>query len=250
MAALGRWFISQLRELGGMGLLGLWALRYCFPPRWDLFFKQSERIGVRSLPVILLSSAFIGMVFALETFYALRKFGAETMVGASLALAMARELGPVFTAVMLTARAGSAMAAELGTMRVTEQIDALEAMAVNPISYLVVPRIMGSTLLAPILTGISDFIGVAGGYAIGVLVLGIDAGAFVSNIEKYLEVTDIYYGLLKAAVFGFLLALICCYKGYSVRGGAEGVGRATTESVVFSTVMILVADYILTALLF
>lgn len=230
--------------------MGLRCIRYGFPPRWDLFLHQTERIGVRSLPVILLSSAFIGMVFALETFYALRKFGAESMVGVSLALAMARELGPVFTVVMLTARAGSAMAAEIGTMRVTEQIDALEAMAINPIGYLVVPRVLASTLVAPLLTGISDFIGVLGGYGVGVWLLGINAGAFISNIERYVETTDLYYGLLKAAVFGVLMALICCYKGYTVRGGAEGVGRATTESVVFSAVMILIADYVLTALLF
>lgn len=245
-----RWFISQVEELGGIGLLGYKCLRYGTPFRGRLWLKQIERTGIDSLLVIVLSSAFIGMVFVLQTFYALRKFGAESMVGVSLALAMVRELGPVFTGVMLSARAGAAMAAELGSMRVTEQIDAMEAMAINPISYLILPRILALTLVSPILTGISDFIGVISGYAIGVWVLEVNPGAFVSNIEKYVDFSDIYYGLIKSCVFGVLIGLICCYKGYSVKGGAEGVGRATTESVVFSLVMILITDYILTALMF
>jgi phospholipid/cholesterol/gamma-HCH transport system permease protein len=196
-----KWFISKLEELGGIGLLGYKCLRYGAPLRGRLWFKQIERTGIDSLPVIVLSSAFIGMVFVIQTFYALRKFGAESMVGVSLALAMVRELGPVFTGVMLTARAGAAMAAELGSMRVTEQIDAMEAMAINPISYLIVPRILALTLVSPILTSISDFIGVAGGYGIGVWVLGVNPGAFISNIEKYVNLSDIYYGLIKSCVF-------------------------------------------------
>jgi len=151
---------------------------------------------------------------------------------------------------MVTARAGSAMAAELGTMRITEQIDALEAMAINPVKYLIVPRVLASSIVVPILTVISDFVGIAGGYFVGVILLKINAGPFVANIQKYVELSDIYNGLIKAVVFGLLLSLICCYKGYTVRGGAQGVGRATTQSVVFSSVTILMMDYILTALLF
>lgn len=247
--SLGRWAIGQIVDLGGLGILTLRTFSLSLPLRLGLFFKQAERIGVRSLPVVALSSAFIGMVFALETFYALRKFGAETMVGASLALALARELAPVFTAVMLTARAGAAMAAEIGTMRVTEQIDALEAMAVNPISYLIVPRVWAFTLMTPVLTVFSNLIGIGGGYLVGVKLLGIHEGAFVSNIERYLETEDISFGLIKATVFGFLAAMVCCYEGYTTQGGAEGVGKATTRSVVRSLVIILIADYILTAFL-
>ncbi len=252
VASLGAWVIKQVKDLGGMALLCLRTLRWTFhlPFRPDLLLEQMERIGVRSTPVIFMTGAFTGMVCALETCYALRKFGAETMVGVTVALGMTRELGPVFTSIMITARAGSAMAAELGTMRVTEQIDALAAMAVNPIKYLIVPRLLATTLMVPLLTIVSDFVGIVGGYFVGVILLRINPGAFVANIEKYTGLDDIYYGLIKAAVFGFLLALVCCYKGYNVRGGAEGVGRATTESVVMSAVVILMADYILTSLLF
>jgi len=250
--SIGEGVMAGVRELGGMLLLSLRIISWVFYPpfRLDLIITQMERIGVRSLLVIFLTASFTGMVFALQSFYALRKFGAETMVGVTVALGMARELGPVFTAIMITARAGSAMAAELGTMRVTEQIDALEAMAINPVKYLLVPRVVATTVVVPILTAISDFIGIVGGYFVGVILLKINAGAFVANIEKHLEVSDIINGIIKAAVFGLILSLICCYKGYNVRGGAEGVGRATTQSVVISSVVILMADYILTALLF
>ncbi len=163
---------------------------------------------------------------------------------------MTRELGPVLTGLMVTGRAGSAMAAELGTMRVTEQIDALTVMALNPIKYLVVPRAVASFLMLPILTIVSDFIGVIGGYLVGVNLLGIDEGAFMNRIEKNLDFGDIYNGLVKAAVFGLILSVVSCYKGYNTRGGAEGVGKATTEAVVISSVAILISDYILTSLMF
>ena len=252
IGALGEWVIRQVKELGGVILLFADALRWAILPpfRLDLLIQQMEVIGVRSTLVILLTGAFTGMVFALQTFYALRKFGAETMVGVTVALGMTRELGPVFTSIMVTARAGSAMAAELGTMRITEQIDALEAMAINPVKYLIVPRVLASSIVVPILTVISDFVGIAGGYFVGVILLRINAGPFVANIQKYVELSDIYNGIIKAVVFGLLLSLICCYKGYTVEGGAQGVGRATTQSVVFSSVAILMMDYILTALLF
>jgi phospholipid/cholesterol/gamma-HCH transport system permease protein len=250
--ALGKGAIAYIKEMGSMFLLLLNTVRWSLsrPLRFDLLFQQMERVGVKSVPVVILTGAFSGMVMALQTFYATRKFGAETVVGVTVALSMTRELGPVLTSIMVTGRAGSAMAAELGTMRVTEQIDALFAMAVNPIKYLIVPRVVGSILVLPILTIIADFVGIVGGYFVGVIVLGIDKGAFINNIEKYLELGDIYHGLIKAAVFGLILSLVGCFKGFTTTGGAEGVGRATTQSVVLAAVTILMANYLLTAAMF
>ena len=207
-------------------------------------------IGVHSLLVVLITGAFTGMVLALQSSYGFRKFGAEGLVGAIVALSMTRELGPVLTSLMVTGRAGSAMAAELGTMRVTEQIDALTVMALNPIKFLVAPRVVASFLMLPFLTIISDFIGIVGGYLVGVKLLGINEGSFMNKIERTLDLADIYNGLVKAAVFGLILSVISCYKGYNTQGGAEGVGRATTEAVVLSSVTILISDYVLTSLMF
>ncbi|RLB04422.1 MAG: ABC transporter permease [Deltaproteobacteria bacterium] len=250
--ALGEGVTGYLKEMGRLFLLLLDTARWSlYPPfRFDLLFQQMERVGVKSVLVVVLTGAFTGMVLALQTFYATRKFGAETMVGVTVALSMTRELGPVLTSIMVTGRAGSAMAAEIGTMRVTEQIDALFAMAVNPIKYLIVPRVLASILVVPILTIIADFVGIVGGYFVGVIILRINAGAYVANMEKYVELTDIYNGLIKAAVFGLILSIIGCYKGFTTAGGAEGVGRATTQSVVLAAVTILMADYILTAVMF
>ncbi len=226
----------------------MWFVRP--PVRWRLFFKQMEFVGVGSLFVVLLTGLFTGMVLALQTYHAFRMFSAESLVGATVALSMTRELGPVITALMVTGRAGSAIAAEIGTMRVTEQIDALDVMAINPVQYLVVPRLVAGVIMLPLLTAISDFVGVVGGYMVGVNLLGINAGLFMNKIYEYVELEDIYNGLTKAAVFGLILTLVGCYKGFYTRGGAEGVGRATTQSVVLASIMILMGDYVLTALMF
>lgn len=249
---MGEAVARSLKEMGNIFLLFLDTLRWSInlPFRLDLLFQQMERIGVKSVLVVVLTGTFTGMVLALQTFYATKKFGAETMVGVTVALSMTRELGPVLTSIMVTGRAGSAMAAEIGTMRVTEQIDALFAMAVNPIKYLIVPRVLASILVVPILTIIANFVGIVGGYFVGVVVLRISAGAYVANMEKYVEMDDIYNGLIKAAVFGLILSLFGCYMGFTATGGAEGVGKATTRSVVMSAVTILMADYILTAVMF
>ena len=249
---VGEGVAGYVKEMGSILLLLLDTIRWSFSPpfRVDLLFQQMERVGVRSVLVVVLTGAFSGMVLALQSFHATRGFGAETMVGVAVALSMTRELGPVLTSFMVTGRAGSAMAAEIGTMRVTEQIDALAAMAVNPIKYLIVPRVLASILVVPMLTIIADFIGIVGGYFMGVTVLGINAGAYVANMEKYVELDDIYHGVIKAAVFGLILSIIGCYKGYSTTGGAEGVGRATTQSVVLAAVLILMANYLLTAAMF
>ncbi|MBU1149436.1 MAG: ABC transporter permease, partial [Proteobacteria bacterium] len=213
-------------------------------------FKQMEFVGVKSIFVVVLTGTFTGMVMALQGYHGFRMFSAESLVGSTVALGMTRELGPVLTSLMVTARAGSAMAAELGTMRVTEQIDALYVMAVNPVKHLIVPRVIAGVLMVPLLTVVADFVGILGGYFVGVHILGINSGVFVKNITRLVELDDIYNGLVKAACFGLILSLIGCYKGFNTRGGAEGVGRATTEAVVLASITILISDYFLTAIMF
>jgi phospholipid/cholesterol/gamma-HCH transport system permease protein len=241
-----------IAEFGRLGTLLLEVVYYTFrrPFRFGEIYKQMEFVGVKSLIVVMITGGFTGMVLALQSYYGFRKFGAEGLVGTTVALSMTRELGPVLTSLMVAGRAGSAMAAELGTMRVTEQIDALVVMALNPIKYLIVPRVIASMLMLPVLTIISDFVGIIGGYLVGVKLLGINEGAYVNKMISYLGIDDIYNGLIKSAVFGIILSLISCYKGFNTRGGAEGVGKATTEAVVVSSVTILVSDYVLTSLMF
>ena len=248
---VGEGIAEYVNEMGRMLILLVDTFRWSFYPpfRLDLLYQQMERVGVKSILVVTLTGAFSGMVLALQSFHATRAFGAETMVGVAVALSMTRELGPVLTSFMVTGRAGSAMAAEIGTMRVTEQVDALSAMAVNPIKYLIVPRVWASIFVVPMLTVISDFVGIVGGYFIGVIILRINAGAYVANMEKYVELNDIYHGIIKAAVFGLILSVVGCYKGYTTTGGAEGVGKAT-QSVVLSAIIILMANYLLTAAMF
>jgi phospholipid/cholesterol/gamma-HCH transport system permease protein len=249
---VGEGIAEYVNEMGRILLLLVDTFRWSFYPpfRLDLLYQQMERVGVKSVLVVTLTGAFSGMVLALQSFHATRAFGAETMVGVAVALSMTRELGPVLTSFMVTGRAGSAMAAEIGTMKVTEQVDALSAMAVNPIKYLIVPRVWASIFVVPMLTVIADFVGIVGGYFIGVIILRINAGAYVANMEKYVELNDIYHGIIKAAVFGLILSIVGCYKGYTTTGGAEGVGKATTQSVVLSAVTILMANYLLTAAMF
>ncbi len=248
---LGRWSIDVVREAGLMMLLFLEACSWLVRPPWRLrlFFRQMEFVGVNSVFVVVLTSLFTGMVLALQTYHAFRLFSAESLVGATVALSMTRELGPVITALMVTGRAGSSIAAEIGTMRVTEQIDALAVMAVNPVQYLVLPRVVAGLVMLPLLTVLADFVGVVGGYLVGVRMLGINQGIFMNRIYELVEFSDIYEGLFKASVFGVILALVGCYKGFYTSGGAEGVGRATTEAVVLASVLILMGDYILTALM-
>jgi len=248
----GRYALNIVWQAGGIGRMFGQSVYLSFrrPFKFDYIFKQMEFVGVRSLLVVIITGVFTGMVLALQTSYGFKHFGAEGLVGVIVTLSMTRELGPVLTGLMVTGRAGSAMAAEIGTMRVTEQIDALTVMALNPIKYLVAPRVVASFIMLPVLTIVSDFLGIIGGYIVGVKMLGINEGAFMNRIEKTVDLGDIYNGLVKAAVFGLILSVISCYKGYNTRGGAEGVGRATTEAVVLSCVTILIADYVLTSLMF
>ncbi len=248
----GRSVLRNVEEMGKILLLFLSVLSWMFRPplKLRLIFKQLEFVGVKSIFVVILTGTFTGMVMALQGYYGFRMFSAESLVGSTVALGMTRELGPVLTSLMVTARAGSAMAAELGTMRVTEQIDALYVMASNPVKHLIVPRVIAGVIMVPILTIVSDFVGIIGGYFVGVIILDINAGAFVKNITRYVELDDIYNGLIKAAVFGLILSLVGCYKGFNTTGGAEGVGRATTEAVVLASISILISDYFLTAIMF
>ncbi len=248
----GRAVLDNIEEMGKIFILFLSVLMWMVRPplKLRLIFKQMEFVGVKSIFVVVLTGTFTGMVMALQGYYGFRMFNAESLVGSTVALGMTRELGPVLTALMVTARAGSAMAAELGTMRVSEQIDALSVMAVNPVKHLIVPRIIAGVIMLPALTIVSDFMGILGGYFVGVPILNINEGAFVKNITKMVDLNDIYNGLIKAAFFGLILSLIGCYKGFNTTGGAEGVGKATTEAVVLASISILISDYFLTAIMF
>ena len=250
--ALGRLTGRFLHEMGGMALLLGKSLIFLprRPYRWRYFFRQLEFIGVNSLFIVILTGLFTGMVLALQGYYGLRKFGGESMLGAGVALSMTRELGPVLTAVMVAARAGSAMAAELGTMKVTEQLDALLAMAVHPLHYLALPRLLAGVIMVPLLTIVDVFIGIVGGYFVGVVLLGINSGTYIHKMLDIVTGEDLYNGLFKSLIFGLILTVISCYEGFQATGGAEGVGLVTTRAVVFSAISILIFDYILTAMLF
>ncbi len=250
--AIGLGVMRVVTEMGRMMLLFLESISWIFRPPYRIFLivKQMEFVGVKSTLVVIITGLFTGGVLALQTYYGFKMFSAESLVGATVGLSMTRELGPVLTSLMVTGRAGSAMAAEIGTMRVTEQIDALSVLAVNPVEYLFVPRVVAGVIMLPILTAISDFLGILGGYFVGVVLLGISSGAYINKLIQYVDLSDLYNGLIKAACFGLILSFVGCYKGYTTYGGAEGVGRATTQAVVMASAMILIADYFLTALMF
>ena len=241
-----------IRFTGGIGsvlLLFLETLKELFFPPYEIktTFKQVLEIGVKSVPVVIITAVFTGMVLALQTFTGFKRFGAEALVGTVVSLSMTREMGPVLTGLIVAGRAGAAMAAELGTMRVTEQIDALETLATSPVKYLIVPRFVSSLIVMPSLTVIADMLGILGGYAIAVWLYGMSSALYWRRAWNYLEMNDIYGGLAKAAFFGAAIAIICCHRGFYTEGGAEGVGKATTGAVVISFMTILISDYFLTA---
>lgn len=244
--------MAFLSELGDIILMLGRSLVWTFIPPFRLrnLIKQMEFIGVKSLFIVVLTGVFSGMVLALQSYHGFRKFGGESLMGGIVALSLAREMGPVMTALMVNARAGSAIAAELGTMRVTEQIDALQMMAINPIQYLIVPRIWAGVLMLPLLTAINIIVGILGGYFVGVILLNINSGVFINKMINMMNLEDLTQGMVKSLVFGLILTLIGCYKGYHTHGGAEGVGRATTEAVVISSVSILIGTYVITSLFF
>lgn len=249
---IGKWAGRVVSAAGGMALMLFQAILWLFVPPLKLrnTFRQMEFVGVKSLFVVILTGAFTGAVLALQSYNALKRFGAESLVGPTVALSMARELGPVLTGLMVTGRAGSAMATELGTMRVTEQIDALYTMAVNPVKYLVSPRILSGVLMMPVLAVVTDFVGVLGGYFVAVKMLGVNSGVYIGRTVDFVKPQDIFDGLIKASVFGLILSLVACYHGFNTAGGAAGVGESATKSVVLGSVLILVADYFLTSVMF
>ena len=219
------------------------------PGRPLYILKQLKFIGAKSLFVIFLTAAFTGMVLGLQGYYTLTKFGSEGMLGTAVALSLIRELGPVLTALMVTGRAGSAITAEIGIMRITEQIDALEVMALDPFKYLVSPKLLAAVVALPLLCSIFDVVGIYGGYLVGVKLLGVNPGAYFHEMEKSVEWKDVYSGIIKSLSFGVIIAWVSCYKGYYTGHGAEGVSRSTTSAVVMSSVLILVWDYFLTSVL-
>lgn len=214
-------------------------------PRKETLLPNFYQIGVLSLPVVALTGTFIGMVLAVQSYAQFRAMGLETRLGAAINMALVRELGPVLAATMLSGRVGSRMAAELGTMRVTEQIDALASMGTNPIHYLVVPRFLGCLVLIPTLTIMADFMGVAGGAFYSIVLLGVDSHHYWVNSQNFVGSFDLFIGVFKSLFFGAALALISCYRGFNCDPGAEGVGRAATQAFVYSFVVILMLDLFL-----
>jgi phospholipid/cholesterol/gamma-HCH transport system permease protein len=210
---------------------------------------QNQFNTLRNQLFIVLTGLFTGMVLGLQGFYTLSQFGSEGFLGSAVALSLLTELGPVLSALMVTGRAGSALSAEIGIMRITEQIDALEVMALNPMRYLVVPNVLAGTIVLPLLSSIFAVVGIYGGYLVGVELLGVSSGTYFQSMIDTIDMKDVTLGIRKSLTFGFLMALICCFKGYNAGFGAEGVSRATTEAVVFASVTVLVMDYVLNAVL-
>lgn len=253
---LGAWVLGQIYSAGRLGMFFVYSLRGLFRPPGKFWptVKQVQFIGTRSFVVIGFTAAFTGMVLALQGYHTLTRFGAEGWLGSAVGLSLVRELGPVLSALMVTGRAGSAMAAEIGIMRIEEQIDALECMAIDPFSYLATPRLIASIISLPLLTSFCDALGILGGYAIGVGLLGVSAGGFWAGLTSSVDWGDIYMGLIKSLCFAVLIAWICTYKGYyaGVDEGAFGpeqVGRATTSAVVLASIAVLVSDYVITSIL-
>ncbi len=245
-------FRRFIEPLGSISIMFWDTLRYLVknPPRPQIIYEQMYKIGVLSLPVVLITGAATGMILAVQTYYQLHQLTIESVVGIIVGLSMTNELGPVLCALMVAGRVGAAMSAELGTMRVTEQIDALYTLATSPVKYLIVPRFIACVLLVPILTAFAIFVGIGGGYVVGVKMLNINSTFFMKNLRDFTEVTDLANGLIKSLFFAVIIVLVGCYKGFTTQGGAEGVGRATTESVVISCISILVADFFLSLILF
>lgn len=256
LSALGRLAIFLNQEIGRIVIFffkGLFLI-FSLPVQLSKIIHQAYFIGARSVFVICLTATFTGMVLGLQGYYTLVKFGSEGLLGAAVALSLIRELGPVMTAIMVIARAGSAMAAEIGIMRISEQIDALETMNINPIRFLISPRIAGSLISFPLLTALFDVVGIFGGYLTGSCLLGINPGLYFSRVESSVLMADVTGGFIKSVVFSVVVATICCFQGYYTHTrtqgfGAEGVSLSTTSAVVISCVLVLVADYILTSFL-
>ena len=269
---LGEWALAFFGYIGGVVTLlmrtlaglsampwGKWIVSMVLPwrwprlardRRWGLIADQMSKVGVASFPLVFLTALFTGVVLALQSAYQLQKMSAENYIGSLVALSMTRELGPVLTALVIAGRVGAAITAEVATMRVTEQIDALETLSTDPVTYLASPRFVALAVMLPILTVYADMVGILGGYLVGVYKLGIGSNLYMNMTWDPLRIKDVFTGLFKALVFAGIITNIACYEGFETSGGAEGVGRSTTLSVVISFILIITADCFFTALFY
>jgi phospholipid/cholesterol/gamma-HCH transport system permease protein len=252
LATIGAAFLAFLATVGRLTRFAAQALAAIFSPPYfpRLIARQVLYIGYYSLPVVGLTALFTGMVLALQSYTGFSRFNAQSAVATVVVLSMTRELGPVIASLMVAGRVGAAMAAEIGTMRVTEQIDAMTTLSTDPLRYLVLPRLIAGLVTMPVLVLVADIVGVFGGFLVGVYKLEFNPVTYLTQTEQYLQTMDVVSGLIKAAVFGFIIALMGCYHGYHSRGGAEGVGQATTHAVVSSSILILIFNYALTQAFF
>jgi phospholipid/cholesterol/gamma-HCH transport system permease protein len=252
LAALGRGVIGACRGTGALGVFaGIGVSHIVRPPFFTrLFGRALLEMGYFSLPVVAMTAVFTGMVLALQSYTGFSRYAAESAIPNIVVLSLTRELGPVLAGLMVAGRIGAAMAAELGTMRVTDQIDALSTLSTNPIKYLVVPRLLAGVIALPALVAVADVLGILGGFIVSTLKLGFNPDSYLINTMSFMQAQDVVSGLVKAAVFGFIIALMGCYQGYNSRGGAQGVGAATTGAVVSASILILAFDYLLTEMFF
>ncbi len=252
IAALGRGAIASCRATGALAIFAVTGLIHIvLPPIYPrLVGRTLVGMGFLSLPVVALTAIFAGMVIALQSYSGFARYSAQSQTATIVVLSVTRELGPVLASLMMAGRAGAAMAAELGTMRVTDQIDALQTLSTNPMKFLVAPRLLAGIVAMPLLVVVADILGVLGGFIVCTLKLGFDGPSYIQSTFSVLEPVDVLSGLAKAAVFGFIIALSGCFHGYRSRGGAEGVGSATTSAVVMASVLILALDYVMTEVFF
>ncbi len=248
---MGRSTLHWVQLLGRCGVFLALALYYIVKPpyRFSRILKEIEFIGAKSLLLIFVTALFTGMVLALQGYYTLSKFGAEVVLGSAVALSMIRELGPVLCALMVTGRAGSAMTAEIGIMKITDQVPALEMMSIDPIQFIVSPKILAALIALPLLTAFFDIVGIGGGYLVGVKLLGVNEGSYFGEMISATTFRDIYGGFIKATTFGLLISWLCSFVGYTSTPTTEGVATATTNAVVITSVSILMMDYVLTSML-
>lgn len=250
-ATIGRYTLTRLQTLGKSGIFFVLGFLQCFLPpfRFARLIKEIEFIGSKSFLIVFVTALFTGMVLGIQGYYSLSQFGAEAALGIMVALSIIRELGPVLCALMVTGRAGSAITAEIGIMKITDQFPALEMMAVDPLKYVISPKILAGLISLPLLTAFFDLVGIAGGYLVGVKLLGVNEGAYIGKMISSVTFTDVYGGILKSVFFGALIAWISTFMGYFCQPTTEGVSRATTNTVVTTSLCILIVDYILTSLL-
>ncbi len=251
IAAFGRGGLNTLSGIGSAGIFLIHAITQIFsrPFRLRRYIQEIEFLGAKSFLIVFVTAIFTGMVLALQGYYTLSGFGAEALLGVAVSQSIIRELGPVLCALMVAGRAGSATAAEIGIMKITDQVPALEMMAIDPIAFIISPKVLAGIISVPILTGFFDLIGIGGGYLVGVNLLGVNEGAFIGNMVSTVTAHDIWGGFLKSVFFGLIIAWVATFKGYTAKATTEGVAAATTSTVVLSSVLILVVDYILTSML-